>query len=346
MDKKILMLGWGFPPKIEGGLDIHVAHLFEELRKKDVDIHLALPEEYAPAGEDFIALGSSSDHVLPKSREISSQVAELAKDYDILHTHDWFGSEAGLKSKKYSDVEWVSTLHSLSSQRSRYTNEEGLKLERAAAEKSDQLIAVSNQLGDEIKSQFGEEARVINNGFTKKEAQGKDVKKDLRIGDNMIFFVGRHTEQKGLEHLLYGFKKFLEDNSGTLVLGGKGHMQEALQEFTEILGIEKNVIFPGFIADEELGDYYSSADVFVSPSINEPFGLTITEALEHQTPVVAAENGAEEILPDNTIVKVSPNSNEISRGIEEALEKEIGRIEGRSWEKVAKETLEVYIDLT
>ena len=341
-----MMLGWGFPPKIEGGLDIHVAHLYEELRKKGVDIDLALPEEYAPAGEDFIALESSSDHVLPKSREISSQVAELAQDYDIIHTHDWFGSEAGLKSKKYSDVEWVSTLHSLSSQRSRNTNEEGLKLERAAAEKSDCLIAVSNQLADEVKSEFGEESRVIHNGFTKKKARGRDMKEKLGIEDNMIFFVGRHTEQKGLEHLLYGFKKFLEDNGGTLVLGGKGHMQEALQEFTEILGIEENVIFPGFIPEEDLGDYYSSADVFVSPSINEPFGLTITEALEHQTPVVAAESGVEEVLPDNTIAKVSPSSDEICRGIEEALEREIGSIEGRSWEKVAEETLEVYRDLT
>ena len=340
------MLGWGFPPKIEGGLDIHVAHLFKELRKKGVDIDLALPEEYAPAGEDFIALENSSDHVLPKSRELSSQVAELAREYDIIHTHDWFGSEAGLKSKKYSDVAWVSTLHSLSSQRSRNTNEEGLKLERAAAEKSDQLIAVSNQLGDEIKSQFGEETRVIHNGFTKKEAQGRDVKEELGIEDNMIFFVGRHTEQKGLEHLLYGFKKFKEENKGTLVLGGKGHMQEALQEFTEILGIEDNVIFPGFIPDKELGDYYSSADVFVSPSINEPFGLTITEALEHQTPVVAAESGAEEVLPDNTIIKVSPNSDEISRGIEKALKKDIGSIEGRSWEEVAEETLDVYRELS
>lgn len=339
------MLGWGFPPKIEGGLDIHVAHLFEELRKKDVDIDLALPEEYAPAGEEFIALESSSEHVLPKSRDISSQVAELAQDYDIIHTNDWFGSEAGLKSKKYSDVEWVSTLHSLSSQRSRTTNEEGLKLERAAAEKSDKLIAVSNQLANEIKTEFGEEAEVIHNGFTKKKAQGRDMKEELDIEDNMIFFVGRHTEQKGLEHLLYGFKKFLEDKNGTLVLGGKGHMQEALQEFTEILGLDDSVIFPGFIPDEELGDYYSSADVFVSPSINEPFGLTLTEALEHQTPVVAAESGAEEVLPDNTIVKVSPDSDEISKGIEEALNREIGSIEGRTWEKVAEETLEVYREL-
>lgn len=340
-----MMLGWGFPPNIEGGLDIHVAHLFEELRKKEANIDLALPEEYSPTGKKFIAVESSSDHVLPKSREISSQVAELARDYDIIHTHDWFGSEAGLKSKKYSDVKWVSTLHSLSSNRSRETNKEGLKLEKAAAENSDKLIAVSTQLADEIKKEFGEEAEVIHNGFTKKKARGRDIKKELGIEDNMIFFVGRHTEQKGLEHLLYGFKKFLEDNRGTLVLGGKGHMQEALQEFTEILEIEQSVIFPGFIPDRELGDYYRSADVFVSPSINEPFGLTLTEALEHQTPVVAAESGAEEILPDSTIVKVSPDSRDISKGIEEALHREIGSIDSRTWEEVAEETLEIYREL-
>ncbi|QKQ98648.1 glycosyltransferase [Candidatus Nanohaloarchaea archaeon] len=345
MDRKILMLGWGFPPKIEGGLDIHVAHLFEELRKKDIDVDLALPEEYAPAMNDVTALETESEHILPQSREISSKVAELAKDYDIVHTHDWFGSEAGLKSKKYSGVKWVSTLHSLSSQRSRSTNEEGLKLERAAAEKSDTLITVSNKLAEEVKSEFNTSAQVIHNGFSSKKKKGRDMKEELGIENNMIFFVGRHAEQKGLEHLLYGFKKFLEEEDGVLVLGGEGHMSEALQDFAEILGIDEKVLFPGFIPEGDLGDYYSSADVFVSPSLNEPFGLTLTEALEHQTPVVAAESGAEEILPDNTIIKVEPDSSEISAGISEALDKEISSIEGRSWEEVAEETLEVYRDL-
>lgn len=336
------MLGWGFPPNIEGGLDIHVAHLFEELRKKDIDVDLALPEKYAPAMEDIITLESTADHILPMSRDFSSQIAEIASNYDIVHTHDWFGSEAGLKAKKYADVKWVSTLHSLSSQRSRTTNKEGLKLERAAAEKSDALIAVSNKLADEIKSEFGENAKVIHNGFSRKKSTGKDVKKELGINSNMIFFVGRHAEQKGLEHLLYGFQKFLEKGDGVLVLGGEGHMKSSLEDFAEILGVKENVIFPGFIPDEELGDYYSSADVFVSPSINEPFGLTITEALEHQTPVVAAENGAEEILPNNTLITVRPDSKDISRGIAEALKKEITSLEGRSWEEVADETLDVY----
>lgn len=339
------MLGWGFPPNIEGGLDIHVAHLFEELRKKGLDVDLALPEEYAPAIEDVIALESNADHILPMSRDFSSQIAKKASEYDIVHTHDWFGSEAGLKAKKYADVKWVSTLHSLSSQRSRKTNEEGLKLERAAAEKSDALIAVSNKLADEIKSEFGATAKVVHNGFSSKKSTGRDIKKELEINTNMIFFVGRHAEQKGLEHLLYGFKKFLKSSDGVLVLGGDGHMRDSLEDFAEILGIEDNVIFPGFIPDEELGDYYSSADVFVSPSINEPFGLTITEALEHQTPVVAAENGAEEILPDNTLIKVRPDSEDISEGIKEALKKEIKVVKGRSWEEVAEETIDIYRNL-
>lgn len=346
MGKKVLMLGWGYPPNIEGGLDIHVKNLFQELKSKGVDVDLVLPEEYAPDEKDVIGVETESEAMLPRSREISGRFAELAKDYDIVHTHDWFGSEAGLKSRKYSGTKWVATMHSLSTQRSRRTNEDCLKLEKASAEKSDSLVAVSNNLADEVEKEFGRRPQVIHNGFSSKEAQGRNVKSELGIENKMIFFVGRHAEQKGLEHLLYGFKKFLESEEATLVLGGEGHLTDSLKKFAEILGIEEEVIFTGFIPDSELGDYYREADVFVSPSLSEPFGLAITEALEHGTPVVAADSGVSEILPEGMIIQVSPDSGEISEGIRKALDRDIEEVKGRSWSSVAEETIDLYSNLS
>jgi starch synthase len=113
-----------------------------------------------------------------------------------------------------------------------------------------------------------------------------------------------------------------------------------------MLGIEDSVIFEGFIPDDELGDYYHSADVFVSPSINEPFGLTVTEAVEAGTPVVATSSGAEEVLPGNAVVSVEPDSDSIMKGIEAALDQEIGEFDSRSWKEVAEETMEVYQELS
>ena len=101
MDDKILMTGWGYPPNIDGGLDIHVKHLFEELRSSEIEICLVLPKERAPEKEDIIPVEVGDGDMIQKSRKLSHEVAKLAEDYDIVHTHDWFGAASGIKKKKY-----------------------------------------------------------------------------------------------------------------------------------------------------------------------------------------------------------------------------------------------------
>lgn len=342
MEKKILLVGWGYPPNIDGGLDVHVAELFKELLEAGVDVNLVLPEERAPDREQVISVNSGDGSMVQKARNISQEVAKLAKDYDIVHTHDWFGAESGFKAQKYSDVNWITTFHSLSSGRNRDPSEELKRFEKVAAENSDEVIAVSEVLAEEIESEFDREPKVIHNGFSKPESSGIDVKKKLGIDGDMVFFVGRHSEQKGIEHLLYGFKKLLEDREADLVIGGDGHMTDSLQKFAELLGIEDRAHFVGFVPDRELGDYYESADVFVSPSINEPFGLTITEALECGTTVVATRNGVEEIK-GNSVISIEPNSDSIKEGIEKGLEKNSEvNFSDRSWQEVAEETIKLY----
>ena len=342
MNQKILMTGWGYPPKIDGGLDIHVKHLFEELQKKGIDVDLVLPSERAPENPNIISVDVGSGDMIQKSRQLSQKVAELAEDYDIVHTHDWFGAEAGFKAKKYGEVKWISTFHSLSNSRSRNSGGEIPKLEKVAVEEADKVIAVSKKLRNEIETEFNSTPEVVHNGFSKPKSSGVKVRKRHGVSGKMILFIGRHAEQKGLEHLIYGFKKLLDEQGVTLVIGGEGHMTEALKKFTEILGLENQVVFAGFIPREELGDYYMAADVFVSPSINEPFGLTITEALESGTPVVATSNGVEEIVGDS-IIPVKPESDSIKNGILYALEnKNTAEFKNRSWEDMADEIIKVY----
>ena len=342
MDKRVLLVGWGFPPNIDGGLDIHVKNLFEGLKELDVDVTLALPEENAPDREDVIGLKAGDGDMMQRARVLSAEVAKLSEDFDIVHTHDWFGAEAGFKAKKYSETDWISTIHSLSNSRSRNSGGRIEEMEKVAVEESNRVTAVSEKLGEEIEEKYGRKPEIVRNGFSRPESTGKDMKKELGIENDMIFFVGRHAEQKGLEHLLYGFQKFLEENTATLVIGGDGHMTEALKEFTEILEIREKVIFTGFIPDRELGDCYMSADLFVSPSINEPFGLTITEALESGTPVVATESGVEEVLGGKNIVNISPDSDSIAEGLEKGLKKNFESFEARSWSEMAEEFLDIY----
>lgn len=345
MNQKILLTGWGFPPKIDGGLDIHVYHLFEELEKDDeIEVSLALPEENAPDRENVIPVETGEGDMIWKARKLSSEVAKIAEEFDIVHTHDWFGAEAGFKASKYADATWISTIHSLISSRTRGSSDEIEQMEEVAVSEPDQVIAVSEGLKDDIQEKFSSDSSVIYNGFSQPSSTGQDVKEKLGIEGDMVFFVGRHAEQKGIEHLLYGFKKFLGDgNQATLVIGGDGHMREPLEEFAEILGINKKVVFTGFIPSEELGDYYRDAEVFVSPSINEPFGLTITEALESGTPVLATESGVNELVSTGAIVEISPESDSIAEGLEKAMEKDFSsEYKSRSWADMAEEIKEVY----
>ncbi len=342
MRKRVLLVGWGYPPNIDGGLDIHVKHLFDELKQEDVDVELVVPESRAPERDDVIGVETGDGDMIQEARMMSSKVAEIAEEFDIVHTHDWFGAEAGFKAKKYSNTEWIATFHSLSINRSRTPWEELRRFEKTTANEADRLIAVSQSLADEVEEEFGRKPEIVHNGFSVPESSGIDVRSRLGVEGDMAFYVGRHSEQKGLEHLLYGFKKFLENHDATLVIGGEGELTSSLETFVEILGIEDYVKFVGFIPAKELGDYYKAADIFVSPSINEPFGLTITEALESGTPVVATENGVEELVSSG-IVSVEPDSTSISEGLIEALDKQ-KEVEGssRNWEDMTQEILEHY----
>lgn len=348
MTLKILLTGWGFPPKIDGGLDIHVYHLFQELQKmEDVEVTLALPEENRPERDGVVGVETGEGDMKWKSRKLSAEVAKIAEEYDVIHTHDWFGAEAGYKAANYAETSWVSTVHSLISARTRGTSEEIGKMEEVAVKEPEALISVSEGLQKNIEQEFGRSPEVIYNGFSKPSSTGKEVKKSLGIEGDMIFFVGRHAEQKGIEHLLYGFKKYLEQGGeASLVIGGDGHMRPALENFAKLLGIEDKTYFTGFIPSEELGDYYREAEAFVSPSINEPFGLTITEALESGTPVLATESGVKELVSTGAITEIEPSSDSIADGLKEALEKDLTpEFDSRSWKEMAEEYLDVYRNL-
>jgi glycosyltransferase involved in cell wall biosynthesis len=131
-----------------------------------------------------------------------------------------------------------------------------------------------------------------------------------------------------------------------LVIGGTGHLTGQLRRFTELLGVEDRVTFAGYVPENQLADYYASADLFVSPSLAEPFGMTIVEALSAGTRVVTTECGAAEVLPENCLAQVDPDSGAIADGIETALAVEgTPTYEERSWDTVADEHVDMYLEL-
>lgn len=341
------MLGWGFPPNITGGLDTAVGELFEQLEPRDdVEFELVLPEEYAPSDRDGIhGVATGSGDIITRIGRLAGEYANLAADADIIHTNDWFGYNPGSRATASTDVVWVTTFHSLSCDRNRTPPQREFETEQRVANRSDHVVAVSEFTRERIRQEYGVDSTVIYNGFSSVESTGRDVKTELGIDGTMLFFVGRHTDQKGLSYLLYALSKLRRDDV-TLVLGGSGHLTEQLEQFAELLGVEEQVLFPGFIPQSEIGDFYDSADLFVSPSLAEPFGMTIVESLSVGTRVVASRSGAAEILPDDCVVEVTPDSGSIADGIERALAMTSPiEYDVRSWEEVADEHVAFYEEI-
>jgi len=347
MAPTVLLLGWGFPPKITGGLDTAVAALFEAFQARDdIEIELVLPAEYAPPDREHIhGVETGTGDIVTRIGRLADDFAERAADADIVHTHDWFGYAPGTRVQAAHDVEWVTTFHSLSSDRNLNPPDREVETEQRIVNRADHLIAVSELTARKVRSEYNGDATVIYNGYPSVEPTGRDVKADLDIEGPMLFYVGRHTHQKGIEHLLYAIPK-LANEDATLVVGGSGHLTDQLKRFVELLDIEDRVVFAGYIDDADLPDYYASADLFVSPSLAEPFGITVVEALSAGTRVVATECGAAETLPEDCLVEVEPDSDSLADGIDRALALDSPiEYDERTWETVADEHAIFYGDI-
>jgi len=313
------MLGWGFPPNVSGGLDTVVGELFEQFEDRDdVEVDLVLPEEYAPDRAGIHGVPTGEGDVITRIGRLAGEFVDRAAEADIVHTHDWFGYNPGSRAQATHDVEWLTTVHSISADRNTNPPEREVETERRIAGRADHLIAVSDLTRRRVRERYGGDPTVIHNGFKRVHPSGRDVKADLGIDGPMLFFVGRHTYQKGISHLLYAMER-LRRPDVRLVIGGTGHLTAQLRRFAELLGVDDRVEFVGYIPESELADYYASADLFVSTSLAEPFGMTIVEALSAGTRVVTTECGAGELLSPDCLVEIEPESGSIADGIETAL---------------------------
>ncbi|MCX6814785.1 MAG: glycosyltransferase family 4 protein [Candidatus Aenigmarchaeota archaeon] len=361
----ILMIGWGFPPRIQGGLDIHVYEICRELAKKN-HVSLTVPEFNSPGknlkGIKIIPIKCGYGKNLAKTvREYNRNVVKACKnlDFDVVHSHDWFGVEASEKLK--TRAPWVFTLHSLEYMRSCGYGKNSVmeRLERKGAKDCDKIITVSRFMKKSIVKNYRmnpKKIEVVYNSARIKKGNPEKIRRMLGLGDRpVVLFLGRLSQQKGVEYLIYSAKSVLEKiPEARFVIAGEGHLKGNLKAFSTHMGLDGKVIFPGFVPEKDLSSYYSAADVFVYPSIFEPFGISVLESLLSGTPVITSkEAGIMESLPEmGSIMDIKPgDSRELADKIVHFLgkrkrvpdkEREI-LAKTYSWEKSAKELEKIYM---
>ena len=241
-------------------------------------------------------------------------VASLAeeKEFDIIHAHDWLTFRAGLAARQKTGRPLILHVHSIESDRAGGGRNSGnplvKEIERTGFMLADKIIAVSQHTKNMIMRDYdipGEAIEVVHNSIEKAAMptlSDRNVYTYLTAlkqhGWKVVVNIGRLTVQKNLPNLLKAAQKVVQKSPKTMFLiVGSGEQYYELLEQSAELGIGKNVLFAGFQRGQGWRDAFAVGDLFVMPSVSEPFGLTPLEAIQYGTPsLISHQSGVGEII--------------------------------------------------
>ena len=250
---------------------------------------------------------SSSDYGYDMYTEVhryAAMATELAlyEDFDIVHAHDWMTYPAGIAVAALSRKPLVVHVHSTEFDRSgEHVNQMIYDIERLGMERADKVIAVSHFTRNIIISRYGisgDKVEVVYNGVDRNGNWANLADTGIRKEEKIVLFLGRITMQKGPEYFLHAAKRVLEvmDNV-KFVMAGSGDLIHKSIEMAAHLGIGHKVLFTGFLRGDDVEKIYKMADLYVMPSVSEPFGIAPLEALDHDVPVIISkQSGVSEVL--------------------------------------------------
>ncbi len=294
--------------------------------------------------------------------EFGEEVAKKER-FDVIHAHDWLSFGAGIRAKMVSGKPLIAHVHATEFDRG---GGEGINplvynLEKEGMERADKVIAVSNFTKDIITNKYGinpEKIEVVYNGidFVEEESLMENVHKIKKAGKQLVLFVGRLTLQKGPDYFVKVAEKICESTEDVyFVISGSGDMQEYLINEVARLKISDRVLFSGFLRGEELREVYRSADLFVMPSVSEPFGITPLEALANGTPVLISNQSGVSELVSHALKADFWDVDDMVNKILAALKYESliqcltkhGRreVSGITWSKAAEKCISIYNSL-
>ncbi len=359
------------------GIEIH--------RPLHIDISDSLPDVIA---EDIKKWGRGINlfskilvyNYLSASKLVNELIRKEDFKYDIVIAHDWLSAISGITVKKELGLPFAFHVHSTEKGRTLGNGSEVVSnIELHGAKAADLIVTVSHAMKDEL-TKLGfpkDRIRVCYNGVdeqkydpeTVNDEQTKKLRESYGIKDEdlMILFIGRLVGVKGVDRLIMSLPHVLEKKpNAKLVIVGLGDLKDYLINLVKTMRLEGSVKFRfDFIPEEERILHYAACDTAVFPSLYEPFGIVVLEAMSMARPVVvggAGISGMREIVipcgDEQCGYHVNPNNpSDIAWGIASALENPEKKMwlgkNGRervlsefTWDKIAEKTIELYEGIT
>ncbi|HRX86994.1 MAG TPA: glycosyltransferase, partial [Phycisphaerae bacterium] len=242
-------------------------------------------------------------------REVD-RYAELAlqsvagRKFDVIHAHDWMTFPAARAVAEHTGRPFVVHIHSTEFDRSGHRIDQRIyDIERAGLDRADHIIAVSYMTRRILMSRYGVPAdkitvvynAVAQNGTAK---AASTLPPAIRRDEKIVLFLGRITVQKGPEYFLAAARKVLDVYQNVrFVMAGSGDMARSMIELAAQMGIGHRVLFTGFLRGDDVRKVFRMADLYVMPSVSEPFGIAPLEALANNVPVlISKQSGVAEVL--------------------------------------------------
>jgi glycosyltransferase involved in cell wall biosynthesis len=254
--------------------------------------------------EGRINFSGRYDHNLLEEIFKYSVVAEvIARDneFDVIHAHDWLAYPAGIAAKRVSGKPLVIHVHATDFDRSGGSvNPQVYAIEKEGMDAADKIITVSNLTRNIVIEKYNIHPDKVVTVYNAVEPLSKEEKIKLKKGVNekIVTFLGRITMQKGPEYFVEAANMVLQKmNNVRFVMAGSGDMMNAMVKRAAELKITDRFHFTGFLKGDDVFDMFRMSDVFVMPSVSEPFGIVPLEAMQSDVPVIISyQSGVSEIL--------------------------------------------------
>ena len=273
--------------------------LVEEDRKRQVrDFTVNYGHTYKFSGK----YGSNLMEEVARYAMVGGTIAMTHKDeFDVIHAHDWLTYNAGIAAKRLSGKPLVVHVHATSFDRSSDNNIDTrvYEIEKRGMEAADKVITVSDLTRNIVITKYGIDPAKVVTVHNDVDFSGRsEVKVEKGVKDKVVTFLGRITFQKGPEYFIEAAAKVLKrcDNV-RFVMAGSGDMMDRSIRQVARLGISDRFHFTGFLRGNEVQKMFALSDVYVMPSVSEPFGISPLEAMRSGVPsVISRQSGAAEVL--------------------------------------------------
>ena len=287
---------------------------------------------------------------------VASEIAQR-ETFDIIHAHDWLTYPAGIEAKKISGKPLIVHVHATEFDRTGENyNKEVFEIERGGMEYADKIITVSDFTRNIVINKYGinpSKVITVHNAVEPIAESGFLPAGKSAIDNQIVTFLGRITRQKGPEYFVKAASLVLKKMDNVVfVMAGSGDLKESMVKLVAGLGISDKFLFTGFLKGDEVYKMYNISDLYVMPSVSEPFGISPLEAIQSNVPVIISkQSGVSEIIT-NAIKVDYWDIDSMADAIYGALnysalakhlkKKAKAEIEGLTWEKTAEKIKAIY----